>query len=69
MAEHWMERAEYVSDGDPRIIGEDSNGDLYVPSRHRAEFWDRRLNLWNPSHWPFYLRSRITRRVAFMESA
>ena len=64
---HWMESAEYTTSGETRILGEDENGDLYVPSRTRAEFWDRRFNPLNPAHWPYYLRSRITRQVAFLE--
>lgn len=67
--EHWIARADRVTSGDPRIIGEDENGDLYVPSRTRAEFWDRRLNLANPTHWPYWVRSRVTGRVAWLESA
>ena len=62
-----MEQVEHVSDGDPRILGEDDSGDLYVPSKSRAELWDRRFNPRNPTHWPYYLRSRATRRVAFLE--
>jgi hypothetical protein len=68
MSEHWLETADYVTDGDPRIIGQDDHGDLFVPSRRRPEFWDRRLNLWKPTHWPYYLRSRLTNRVAFLET-
>lgn len=69
MSEHWTATAERVSDGDSRILGEDDNGDLWVPSRTRAEWWDRRFNAWNPTHWPYWLRSRVTKRVAFLESA
>jgi hypothetical protein len=68
MSEHWLEDADYVTDGDPRIIGQDDHGDLFVPSRTRPGYWDRRLNLWKPTHWPFYLRSRLTGRVAFLET-
>lgn len=53
--------------GRNRILGEDQHGDLYVPSKTRAEWWDRRFNPWNPMHWPYYLRSRITNHVAFLE--
>jgi hypothetical protein len=69
MRTHWLETAEYVSDGDTRILGEDDNGALYIPSKARSEFWDRRFNRFNPTHWPYYLRSRRTNRVAFLESA
>lgn len=62
----WMERAEYVADGDSRILGEDERGDLWVPSRTRAQWWDRRFNPRNPSHWRYWLRSRRTSRIAFL---
>lgn len=67
MKAHWMESADYVSSGDTRIIGQDENGDLYVPSKTRPDYWDRRFNPLNPTHWSYYVRSRITKRVAFLE--
>ncbi len=69
MRTHWRETAEYVSSGDARILGEDDGGDLFVPSKTRPEFWDRRFRATNPTHWGYYLRSRLTKRVAFLESA
>jgi hypothetical protein len=66
---HWMETVDRVTAGDPRILGEDEDGIWYVPSRTRAEWWDRRFTPVNPTHWPYYLRSRITRRVAWLERA
>lgn len=65
--EHWLESAERVNGPGLRLIGEDDLGYLYVPSRHREDWWDRRLNLRNPAHWPFYLRSRLTRQVVWLE--
>lgn len=70
---HWLETADHVSSGDPRIIGQDEHGDLYVPALGTHSLtvdavWNRRLNLWHPLHWRYYLRSRITGRVAFLES-
>lgn len=69
ISEHWTATAERVSDGDPRILGEDERGELWVPSRAHTspQRWDRRLNLRNPLHWRFYLRSRRTNRIAFLE--
>ena len=72
MSEHWRSRVEMVTDGDFRILGEDDRGDLYVPRAHLyngylAPFWRDRFNAWNPTHWRFWLRSRITLRVAFLE--
>lgn len=63
---HWLESADYVTDGDMRILGEDDYGDLFAPSRSGFG-WDRPFNPANPTHWPYYLRSRLTRRVAFLE--
>lgn len=63
----WLENAERVSDGDARILGEDERGDLCVPSKTVPGQWDRLSDWRNPSHWRYYLRSRITRRVAFLE--
>ncbi len=65
---HWTETAERVNGEGLRLVGEDEHGDLLVPSRTRDDWWDRRLDLRRPSHWPFYLRSRITRQIVFLES-
>lgn len=73
--EHWTATADRVTDGDPRILGEDERGDLWVP-RHtqwarqwvnREPWWDRRFNPRNPLHWRFWARSRFTNRIAFLE--
>lgn len=74
MRRHWLETAEFVTEGDPRIVGEDECGDLWVPalgthSQTVDPVWNRRLNLWHPGHWRHYLRSRITGRVAFLDGA
>lgn len=67
---HWTEKAEYVSFGDARILGEDERGDWFVPSRNVSfdPMWDRAFRWWAPTHWRFWLRSRITGRVAFLQS-
>lgn len=65
--EPWYMDVEYVSEGDWRILGEDEHGSLYVPSRTRWLWLDRKFNKWNPFHWKYYLRSRLTRRIAFLE--
>lgn len=67
---HWLARAERVTDGDPRLLGEDDRGDLYVLTRHGPDdepWWGKRFNPWNPLHWRFWLRSRLTLRIAFLE--
>jgi hypothetical protein len=66
---HWRERAELVFGGDPRILGEDDNGDLFVPSKTRADWWDRPFNPRNPTHWRYWLRSRRTLRIAALEAS
>ncbi len=66
--DHWTALAERVTTGDHRILGEDEDGNLYVPSLTRVGWWDRRFNPGNPSHWRYWLRSRITGRVAWIEA-
>jgi hypothetical protein len=65
--EHWTATAERTSEGDFRILGEDENGTLLVPLHGMPGHWKGRYNPWNPRHWQFWLRSRITRRIAFVE--
>lgn len=65
--EHWTARADRVADGDHRILGEDDHGDLWVPASWNTAWWSRRLDLRRPSHWIYYLRSRLTRRIAWLE--
>lgn len=65
---NWMETADRVANGDFRILGETERGDLLVPSKTCLGWWDRRYNAWNPTHWKYWLRSRLTRRIAFLES-
>lgn len=68
---HWTEAAERVTDGDPRVLGEDDNGDFYVPTctTPGQERWAQRFSPRNPLHWRFWLRSRLTNRLAFLEAA
>jgi hypothetical protein len=67
MSEHWTAKADRVFD--PRLIAEDEQGELWLPSRSKPEWWDRRLNLRRPTHWPAYLRSRLTGQLTVVESA
>lgn len=73
MSEHWTARAERVTDGDWRILGEDDHGDMFVPwgfipgSEPVIYGWHDLYNPWNPTHWRFWLRSRRTLRIAFLE--
>ena len=62
---NWMERAEYVSDGDWRILGETEDGILCVPIGPGQ--WRGRYSWRNPRHWQYWMRSRITKRIAFLE--
>jgi hypothetical protein len=52
-----------------RILGEDERGDMCVPDRRRPGWWSKRYNPWNPTHWRFWLRSRLTMRIAFLEAS
>jgi hypothetical protein len=67
MTDHWMERA--IGNGAPstKYLGEDENGDLFVPSRSKADWWDRRFNPRNPLHWMYWLRSRRDMSVVMLE--
>lgn len=62
---HWRQRATYTYD--PHLLGEDENGDLWVPARGRPGWWDRRFSPWRPTHWPTWLRSRWRKAISFIE--
>jgi len=66
LREHWRCHAEYVERDD--LVAEDESGRLWVPSRTRPKFWDRPLDLRRPTHWPYYLRSRLAGQVAMIET-
>jgi hypothetical protein len=66
MKEHWTATADRV--GDPRLIAEDEKGELWLPSRRKPGWWDRRLDLRRPTHWPAYLRSRLTGRLTMIDT-
>jgi len=68
MREHWTATADYVGSGDMRILGEDEYGNLCVPQRGNPGYWRHVYNPWNPTHWRFWLRSRLTMRIAFLDS-
>lgn len=67
MKAHWTETAERVNSGDWRILGENSSGSLFIP--RDDGYWFERFDAWNPMHWQYWLRSRVTRRIAFLEDA
>ena len=67
---HWTERAERIQGSCNMLMGhvaEDDHGYLWVPSGNYRDWWDRRLNLWRPTHWPHYLRSRLTGQLGMIE--
>ena len=66
MGEHWRTRVE-MDMTDDRLLGEDENGDLWVPSKRLDQWWDRRFSPWKPSHWRYWLRSRLHLRLAMIE--
>ena len=65
MRQHWRETAEMVSEGDWRILGELPDGRLVVPIGNGT--WRGLYQPTNPRHWRFWLRSRLTRRIAFID--
>lgn len=69
LSQHWTETADRVYDSRQVLLGEDDRGDLWVPSYKRLNRWNKRLDLRRPTHWPAYLLSRLSRRIAFLESA
>lgn len=64
----WIEGALVNGDDARGLLGEDDDGNIMVPSLTRAEWWDRRYDWRNPSHWRYWLRSRLTNRVVMLET-
>jgi hypothetical protein len=68
VSEHWIvEALDRAQMSDTGILAEGDDGRLYVPSRTRADYWDRRYQAWNPLHWRYWIKSRLTRKVAMVE--
>lgn len=75
MTEHWMENAEYVTDGTG--LGQCDNGDLWVwkPNRTVKDARSHWLGRWvqfdarNPRHWLAYWRARRARRIVMLEAS
>jgi hypothetical protein len=65
-APNWRQRADLAM-SDALLLGEDEFGDLWVPSRQRPGWWDRRFSAWRPTHWRYWLRSRRLCRLAVIE--
>lgn len=66
---HWTETAERGAGSDHPLwghLGEDPDGNLVLPAGRNH--WVDVLNLRNPWHWPPYLRSRISRRIVWLDS-
>lgn len=66
----WMAKADlvYWDEQDQWLIGDDNNGDLwvpYVPTDSRP-YWDNFCK-WNITHWVCYLRSRRLNKVVFLD--
>lgn len=68
--EHWLVTAEsiYWDDDDKWIVGEDNNGDLWVPCvpTDMRPYWER-FSRWNPLHWLCYWNSRRRGQVIFLD--
>lgn len=69
MRAHWTEDADRVSYDNRWLLGEDEYGVLVVPSLTRPGVWDRDFRWWRPTHWPSWLLSRRSNRLAWVESA
>lgn len=70
MTLHWTETADRVTTGNPRILGEDEDGEILVPSSYDPPLWGpKRFDAKNPLHWRFWLRSRLTNKLAMVERA
>lgn len=67
MTGHWRESAVGNGPYAANLLAEDERGDLYVPSLTRADWWDRRFDPRNPTHWPYWLRSRIRRNIVMID--
>ena len=65
----WIEDAVGNGPCTSDLLAEHEDGDLYVPSRTRADWWDRKFNPRNPTHWVYWLRSRRRNNVAMIESS
>lgn len=66
MSPHWRDRVE-MDAADPWLLGEDENGDLWVPDVMNPGKWHARFNPRNPWHWKFWVRSRRRLRLAMIE--
>ena len=66
---HWTESADRVW-GSERLWGplaEDDYGRILVPSLLYPGIWSREFRWWRPTHWPAWLRSRLTNELAWVE--
>lgn len=64
---NWRANAEMDSE-DPGLLGEDEDGNLWVPGHRRDGTWERRFDPRRPWHWRCWLRSRRHGRVAMIET-
>lgn len=53
-------------------VGEGPDGEFYLPAWRNEDgaerpWWNRRLDLRRPTHWLPWLRSRITRTLAWLD--
>lgn len=71
---HWTEHAERVyGRWNPfwGLVGESPDAILLLPAWGKNGepdgWWNRRLNLRRPTHWLPYLRSRLTRKLVWLD--
>lgn len=60
----WADRDLYHGEW---MLGEDENGDLFVPGRTQDAPW-RRFNPRNPLHWLAYWKSKRVNSLAWLEA-
>jgi len=63
----WTEDAERTY-GNGTLLAESDDGDFWVPSKTRADWWDRRFSWLRLSHWRFYLNSRRRNELVCVEA-
>jgi hypothetical protein len=64
---HWYEVGDSRVYEGKGVLGESDLGGWYVPAMSDSWAW-RPFNPWNPLHWRFYLKSRITKEIVWLET-
>jgi hypothetical protein len=65
--DHWTVGAGFPSGHADHWLAQDEDGGYWLPSKTRPEWWDRSFKAWRPTHWPYWLRARITNKIIRIE--